>query len=81
MSSSNTRKNWKKEDWIQLELILRDRKREGKESVVYEWGQPADSKVRKAIGRLRITCPESQALDRSKVPITPFKLNNVNFLW
>lgn len=71
MSSTNTRKNWKKEDCIQLDLILKDRQRQGKESVVYEWAQPVDSKARRAIGRLRITCFEGQALDKSKFSVAP----------
>jgi hypothetical protein len=80
MSSSNTRKNRKEEDWIQVHHILKDRQRQGKESVVYEWAQPADSKARKAISRLRLTWAERQTLDKSKLSITPFKLENVNSL-
>lgn len=65
-SSLPARKNRKAEEWIQVDLIVGDRKKCGKDSVVYEWAKPIDDKRRKATNRIRIPRLELELLHQSR---------------
>lgn len=51
------RKNRKKAEWIDIQLTLEERRRQGKKSEVYEWGEKMEES-RRALSRLRISIPD-----------------------